>query len=84
MRRLVLNKETLVALTPDRLVHVRGALMMRLPFEDTWTDACGVSARGACISDKPCNTNLTCYPNCYPPVCHGGMSKPGGETTEGA
>jgi hypothetical protein len=82
VKKLILNRETLVSLSPERLSAVHGALVMRLPIEDTWTDVCGVSARRACISDSPCNTDLTCYPKCYPPVCHGGMSKPGGETTE--
>lgn len=70
MKKLILNKETLVSLSPERLFMVNGAMQ-----KETWTDDCGPSARRACITDSPCNTDQTCFPRCYT-HCQGGMSKP--------
>jgi hypothetical protein len=73
MRRLILNKETLLSLTPDRLKGVGGAMM-----PETWTiDVCEIETRRNCrmVTEFPCNSVDTCAPQCLP-NCQGGMSKP--------
>ena len=75
MKKLVLNKETLARISPDRVAAVRGAMPV-----SGWTeDACGTSALHLCVTDSPCNSVDTCAPRCpNPPVCTGTMS--GGPT----
>lgn len=77
MKKLVLNKETLVSLSPERILTVQGGMQ-----KETWSDDCGASVQHRCITDAPCNTVNTCAPQCEPPVCTGGMSRPSGRGTE--
>lgn len=74
MKKLALNKETLTRLTPGRLATVQGAMR---PVGES--NDCPAS-NTACISDYPCNTDLSCDPKCAQP-CASGMSvsitKPG-------
>ncbi len=71
MQKLVLNKETLVALTAEHIAVVQGAMP-----PETWTDdGCGVQTRGCHVTDFPCNSVDTCDPQCQG-NCKGTMSKP--------
>lgn len=75
MRKLFLNKETLVFLTSERLAVVNGAMM-----PETWTiDVCEIVTRRNCrvLTESPCNSVDTCEPKCPNGQCRGGMSKPG-------
>jgi len=67
MKKLALNKETLTRLTPGRLATVQGAMR---PVGDSLD--CG--SNQTCITDYPCNSDLTCDPKCAQPVCTSSMS----------
>jgi hypothetical protein len=74
MRKLLLNKETLVALTSERLVLVQGAML-----PESWTvDVCEIETRRTCkvLTEYPCNSVDTCEPQCPLTGCKGGLSKP--------